>query len=198
MGNPLLNPTLKVKLDYLLRSLAERRLCLEVYSTARSPWEQAFLWRKSRSRDEVNRAITKLRMEGAHWLARVLEETPPVRGRWETNNLPGQSWHQWGEAADFRVLGEGNRVIWTPNHPAYEEVAQTAKKVNLYSGFFWKNRDAQHIQLRADAVRAYYAWSEIDQRMKERYHASDDMYRSLDRAVSVDGGCGSSGLAADG
>lgn len=164
-----LNPAFRVKLDFVLRLAREAGVHLEIFWKVLSPEDQAKLWKKSRSAQEIGQAVTKLRSSGAPFLADVLEKTHTEKGRWETADLPGQSWHQWGEAAAVRVVSETGRTIWSPNHPDYRVLADIAKQVSLSSGFNWSNRDVTHLQLRPDASRAYYPWSQIDREMKRRW-----------------------------
>lgn len=173
-----LNPTLRNKVAYLLQKTTELGLEFELFAARRTPEEQAMLWKKSRGEAEILRAVEKMYESGAVWLAGVLATAPRPYGRWETNQLPGQSWHQWGEAVKVRLVSDTMRVVWNPNHVAYEKLALIARQVNLYPGYLWKNRDAQHVQLRADQVRAYYAWSDIDRLMKEIYDAPVEFQQS--------------------
>lgn len=72
----------------------------------RDPFEQAKLWRQSRSIEEILAAIDELRSVGAPFLAHCLESVGPQHGDPVTNAPPGYSWHQWGEAVDcFWLLG---------------------------------------------------------------------------------------------
>lgn len=165
-----LTPRFRVKLLYVLEELEKEGQHAEVFTTLRDPIQQAVLWMKSRSEQEIGKAISKLNKEKAFWLAGLMEKIHRPFGRWETNNLPGLSWHQWGEAAAIRIVSDSGRVVWNPRNSGYKTLAEAARRVGLTSGFYWKNRDAVHIQLRVDAVRAYYTWSEIDQHMKEKFN----------------------------
>jgi len=166
-----LQPKFRLKLLFIFKQLKERGVPYELFAALRDPQEQAELWMKSRSTKEIVRAIDKLAKQEASWLAKMIINTHRPYGRWQTNNLPGLSWHQWGEAASIRILSDSGRVIWNPNNKGYRVLADLAQMVNLTSGFFWKRRDVVHVQLRPDEVRAYYTWSEIDQLMKEKFDA---------------------------
>lgn len=166
----------RTKLDYTLkRAQQEAQLIVRVYALDRDPWQQAILWRQSRSREEVDQAIEKLIAEGAPYLAQVMQEVGPQYGRWATNNLPGLSWHQYGEAADVVLVSQAGKNIWAGKHPDYERLAVIARRVSLYSGFYWKHQDANHLQLRPEPPRAFYTWQEIDDLMRDRHgRRSDD------------------------
>lgn len=165
-----LAPKFRIKMLYVLKQLEEVSQKVEVFATLVDPWEQAKMWMKSRSEREIELAIRKLEDENALWLVELMKNLHRPYGRWETNDLPGVAWHQWGEAASIRVLSDSGRVVWSPKSPGYKVLAEAARRVGLTSGFYWRHRDVVHIQLRSDAVRAYYTWSEIDQLMKEKFN----------------------------
>lgn len=135
------------------------------FFTRRSPWEQARLWRQSRGSAEIHRAVAQLEREGAPFLANVILSVGPQHGRWATNALPGQSWHQWGEALDCFALVDG-RAVWSRQHPAYRAYAERAREMGLTAGFFWRRQDAVHVQRTSGTVRAKWTWPEIDAIMR--------------------------------
>lgn len=164
---------MSAKVDFILKTTRNEGLHFRVYTKARDPWEQARLWRQSRSHEEIQRAILKLRQEGALFLADILASVGPQYGRWATNNLPGQSWHQYGEAIDVVLVSTAEKTVWNGSNPAYERLAKIAVKVGLHSGFYWKSRDANHLQLRPDAARAYYSWAELSRLSQLKYESWD-------------------------
>jgi len=164
-----LKPKFRLKLLFIFEQLTKKGIGFEMFAAVRTPQEQAELWIKSRSTKEIKDAVAKLSKQGAPWLSRMVKTTHRPYGRWETNNLPGLSWHQWGEAASIRILSNSGRVIWNPNNEGYRILADLAQMVSLTSGFFWKRRDVVNVQFRADAVRAYYTWAEVDREMKEKF-----------------------------
>lgn len=135
------------------------------FFTRRSPWEQARLWRQSRGTKEIHEAVKRLEREGAPFLAKVLLEVGGQHGRWATNALPGQSWHQWGEAVDCFALVEG-RAVWSRRHPAYKAYAERAVNEGLHAGYYWRRPDAVHLQLGSGSVRGRWSWPEIDAIMR--------------------------------
>tara|TARA_R110000803_G_scaffold28011_13_gene65168 strand:- start:468 stop:1010 length:543 start_codon:yes stop_codon:yes gene_type:complete len=141
---------------------------LRVFYTRRDVWEQARLWRQSRTGGEIRSAIRKLEQSGAGWLAEVVHDVGPQYGRWATNALPGLSWHQHGEAVDAFVSVRG-RAVWASGHPGYRAWAEAAKAAGLVSGYFWDKRDAVHVQARRDRVRNLYSWQELDQLMQAEF-----------------------------
>ena len=150
----------------------ERHHGIQVRSAhmARNPWTQARLWRQSRTRERVEQAYRQLEHLGMVWLRAVLEDVGPQRtGPWLTNALPGQGWHQWGEAIDYFILNPDGSANWDGNHRGYLVLGEEAARLGLTAGYFWKHRDPGHIQMRRERVRDVYTPSQIDQLMKERW-----------------------------
>ena len=138
---------------------------LRPFYTRRDPWTQAKLWRQSRSTAQINKAIKMLKDMGVTWIATVLESVGPQFGRWATNALPGQSWHQFDEGVDCFVLNKQRNACWSSRHPGYICYAQHAKEVGLFAGFFWEHPDAVHLQKREYKVLNYFTWHEIEERL---------------------------------
>lgn len=140
------------------------------FFTVRDVWEQARLWRQSRAWPEIEAAVAMLRTEGAPWLADVLEGVGPQYGRWATNALPGQSWHQWGEAMDCFVLEDGG-AVWDGRHQSYLIYAIVARRLGLTAGYWWPKRpDAVHVQRpKENSPATLYPLSEINRVMEQRY-----------------------------
>lgn len=166
----LLVPGFKPKVEGLLGALMREGFHLRPFFTLRDPWTQARLWRQSRGIQEVNRAAEMLARERAYFLRQALVEVGPQHGRWATNALPGQSWHQWGEAVDCFVL-EGSRAKWSRSHPGYKRYAELAEGMGLTAGYFWpgSKQDAVHVQVRTSSVRSLYTWAKIDEEMRNRF-----------------------------
>jgi peptidoglycan L-alanyl-D-glutamate endopeptidase CwlK len=93
----LLEPTFRNHVDQLLSDCESEGISMTVYFTDRSPYEQAVLWRQSRTTEQIVRAVSTLQDNGASFLANCLEVVGPHQGRKVTNALPGLSWHQWGK-----------------------------------------------------------------------------------------------------
>lgn len=167
-------PAMRPKVDFLLKKTRELGLDFHVFKGVVDPWTQARQWRQSRSLREIEDALEKLSKAGATHLAKILEEVGPQYGRWATNNLPGQSWHQYGEAVALMLVSPAGRTIWSVSHPGYQTLAELAPTVGLHSGWHWKHRDVNHLQLKPDAVRAYYSWAELDAMIHRRYGTQDD------------------------
>lgn len=157
------------RVDVVLEDCAARGVEMRPFFTIRSPHEQARIWRRSRTGGQIGRAIARLRDAGAPWLADVLDGVGPQYGNWGTNALPGQSWHQYGEALDCYWLVDGE-VSWdTTDAPdnGYRIYAQEAEANGLTS-LGPSIGDWAHIQWRPDAAPAY-DWPTIDRMMRERF-----------------------------
>jgi len=144
---------------------------LRPFFTFRDPWTQARLWRQSRTFDQIIKARDRLAAAGAPYLSRVLMDAGPSSGKWATNALPGQSFHQFGEAVDCFVVGPNGEAIWDDRHPGYKFYAERAQFHGLTAGYFWgSSPDAVHIQFRpASSPLHILSWPQIDKAMKERF-----------------------------
>lgn len=177
----LLEPDFRESVIRLLAHCEKRGHILRPFFTVRDVYEQARLWRQSRPWPQIETAINDLTREGALWLAGVLESVGPQSGKWATNALPGQSWHQHGEAIDCFVLDqECNTAIWNAKHEGYRVYAKEAVTLGLDPGYYWQRRDAVHVQNNAGRVLDKYTWAKLDELMKERFGSEEE------RAVRVD------------
>ncbi|MGD8379618.1 MAG: M15 family metallopeptidase [Gammaproteobacteria bacterium] len=145
------------------------------FFTLRTPFEQGKLWRQSRSTEQIQRELRKLRDRGAPFLAHCIESVGPQYGRHVTNAIPGFSWHQWGEAVDCFWLVDSN-AEWSTRKKhngknGYRNYAELAKDLDLTAGGFWRSiKDWPHVQKRPEAHPGkLYLLSEIDQTMERRF-----------------------------
>jgi hypothetical protein len=82
------------------------------YDTLRSPFEQAKLWRQSRSTQQINAQIAEFTNAGADFLAHCLKSVGPQSGKPVTYAPPGLSWRQWGKSMDAFWLVNGD-AVWS-------------------------------------------------------------------------------------
>jgi peptidoglycan L-alanyl-D-glutamate endopeptidase CwlK len=165
----ILEPEFREKIEKVLEGCKRRGFELRPFFTVRDVLEQARLWRQSRPLTEIERVVRKLRREGASFIADSIEKVGPQYGRWATNNLPGQSWHQWGMAIDCFVIPDDGHSVWSSKHPGYLAYAEESRSLGLTAGYFWTRQDAVHVQNYKEGVRSRYTWVEINQEMKERF-----------------------------
>lgn len=141
----LLEPGFRGELERLVAALRDQGHEFRLSTTLRTPWQQARLWRQSRTRETVSARIVDLRSSGAGYLADVLEAVGPQSGPPVTRAIPGLSLHQWGEAADLFLVERG-AAVWDPGHAGYHALAITAETIGLHSGRSFG--DAPHVQAR--------------------------------------------------
>jgi hypothetical protein len=160
----------KDNVSRLLAACAELGIEMRPFVVLRSPQEQAKLWRQSRTTSEIESAITSLDDGGACWLAHVVRDVGPQVGRWATNALPGQSWHQYGLAVDCYWLSRG-KAIWSDKTKVrkvngYRVYAKEADALGLTN--LGKIGDWVHVQS-SSAGSPPGSWTEINARMKQRW-----------------------------
>lgn len=169
------NPDLKTKILRVIRRCRARGCEMRPNNGLRDPFDQARLWRQSRSGEEIRAKILEFRAGGAEFLAECLDSVGPQHGQKVTDTPPGFSWHQWGEALDCFWLVDG-KAEWSTRKlvsgvNGYQIYADEAKRAGLTAGGHWKTfKDWPHVQLRkASNVAAVMSLTEIDAAMRERY-----------------------------
>ena len=165
----LLAPEFRADVERLLDALRAQGHEFRLSTTLRTPWQQARLWRQSRTRATISERVVALRRAGAEHLAHVLESVGPQSGRPVTNAIPGLSWHQWGEAADLYLVVDG-AAVWDAGHPGYHALAITAESLGLKSGRSFG--DPPHVQARRTEPSALPIL-EVDAEMRERFGLSE-------------------------
>lgn len=161
----------------LLSKCEEKGVKMVPCETLRSPFLQASYWRQSRNDEKTIAAISRLKEQGADFLAYCVERAATKKGPKITNALPGYSWHQWGEAIDcfWEINGKAiwDMTILSNGVNGYEVYANEAKKLGLDAGFFWKSiKDAPHVQYQEyDSPADVYTIAEINEMMKDFYSA---------------------------
>jgi len=139
---------------------------LRPYCTKRDVWEQARLYRQSRTWTEIKEMMCRLEEEGGTFLSKVILEVGPQYGRWVTNAPPGFSWHQYGEACDLFVQ-ENYKAIWNPTHPGYLSLHENSKKRGLTT--LESINDPNHCQLKKHSPNFYYKVETMDKLMRSMY-----------------------------
>jgi len=174
----LIDQQLKEKALDLIDRCRQRGFEMRPSAGLRDPFEQARLWRQSRSIEEIRKQIATLKAQGADFLAHCLDSVGPQHGDPVTNALPGYSWHQWGEAVDCFWLLDG-RAEWSTTRKingenAYRVYAQQATAVGLTAGGLWPRlKDWPHVQLRTASSPSALGVQEIDRVMRERFGEPD-------------------------
>jgi peptidoglycan L-alanyl-D-glutamate endopeptidase CwlK len=141
-------------------------------SGLRGPVAQAKLWCGSRCVQEIMEAKARLLRAGAPRMANLLREEYACSHPPRTNHLPGQSWHQWGEAMDYCLIVPGVGAAWkgTP----YSLMKKVAKEAGITSSMGWSiAKDSNHVQLQESytplVAKFNMSWTDVDRRMWEVY-----------------------------
>lgn len=181
-------PELKLAMKHVFRELQSIGLEMKPYYTERSPWEQARIWRSTRTSTEIYHAIDQLRNDDADYLAGIIlavgvQYSPPgVKGHL-TNALPGNSWHQWRNAIDCFWVVE-SRAEWSINKTipvrngtlanGYREYARLAQHHGLLSGGLKWGWDWPHVQHpKENSPSDTMSWKVISEQMYKMYGSKE-------------------------
>lgn len=130
------------------------------YYGIRTLREQAKIWRRSRTTEEVNALTEKLLDVGAYYAAYTLARVgPQPMGPWGTNTFL-HSYHLIGEACDMFIDGD------TAGGPVYDVLAKEAIKLGLTPGRNFSHPDSGHIQLRSEELSKTYSMKEMNDILK--------------------------------
>lgn len=124
-------------------------------STYRSPETQARLYRQSRTTHEIKQKMQSLERRGFPELAAIIRAVGPQSGRIGAHVTwvgPGQSWHQYGLAADgvpqYDVDHDGDLDLqWDADHRIWRFYGDIVEGKGLVWGGSWRNPDKPHILL---------------------------------------------------
>ncbi len=163
-----------VVINLLFRCM-QRGVEMRPYFTLRDPFEQARLWRQSRSTAQIEAKIAEFEQDGADFLAHCLRSVGPQHGDPVTNTPPGFSWHQWGEAVDCFWLVDG-KAEWSARKTidglnGYHVYAEEAAQLELTPGGHWRSfKDWPHVQFRAASNPGkLMSVTDIDVQMRMRF-----------------------------
>jgi len=161
--------------ELLLQNCLARGIEMRPFHTLRDPFEQARLWRQSRTTEEVKRKIAEFRDAGAGFLAFCLDGVGKQFGRHVTNAPPGLSWHQWGESMDCFWVVE-DEAEWSTTKlinglNGYQVYTEEARELGLTpGGLFKKLKDFPHMQFSpASSPLIVLSLQQINQMMQERF-----------------------------
>lgn len=168
-----LRPTIR----QLISDCRAKGVELTPYFTLRTPWEQARLWRMTRGKSVIGRRCEHLRAEGAGYIADVITSVGPqypgpgIKGH-VTHVVPGQSWHNWGEAVDFYLKDEDGDIDWSGKGPGYTTFGETAEELGLTWGGRWTSPfDPGHVQQPPMGVLDFFGddWSELSDTLQRKF-----------------------------
>lgn len=138
-------PEFRDKLKVLISKLPFEVL---FYCTGRSCQEQAKLWRQSRQIETIKKKAAVLEKYGHENLAKILIDVGPQHGPHVTHAGPGESWHNYWQAADC-VPVVGGKLLWDVSRSKayWDEIGKQALALELNWGGNWpKWADYPHIQ----------------------------------------------------
>ena len=158
------------KFAALLARCEHRGAEMRPFCTIRDPFEQARLWRQSRTLGEIVKRCAELRDQGAPRIAACIEAVGPQSGRWATNAVPGFSWHQHGEAMDCFAVVHGRASWENPDPPAYSPYRAYATEAAAL-GLGLVRGDAVHVQLRKKEPHHIFEVARLDNMMAARFPA---------------------------
>lgn len=158
-----LQPEFRETVEAVLHALASHESAsyqFRPYSTLRTAFEQAKLWRQSRSTQEIATTCQRLRQQGAPRIAACIESVGPQYGKKVTNAVPGYSWHCYGWAVDCVLVNRDGAYDWDASARGYIVYAQVAREHGLKPGRDFG--DAPHIQMYAHEPHHQQTAADID------------------------------------
>jgi hypothetical protein len=161
------------KLTQLLARCRSLGLDFRISQGLRTPQTQALYYCSwdQRTPADIDKAAAKMVNKGAPWLASLLTDLRdvPRKKQWQTSQLPGSGWHQWGEAADCYCFRNG-KLVSSGADPCYATYAEEAERLGLTAGYYFSQQDSGHVQARSMAgATDVYTWPYIDTVMKARF-----------------------------
>lgn len=162
-----LNPEFLERVEAVLAKVRSEGFVMRPFFGLRSPFEQAKLWRQSRTWDEIEMKMEELKKAGAYRLAACIGYVGPSRGARVTNAIPGMSWHQYGEAVDCFAVDRFGRADWNSASPAYKSYVRAARLLGLKAGADFD--DTVHIQLRQKEPHQVYSVVEIEKILADKW-----------------------------
>jgi hypothetical protein len=161
-------PEFRAKVVAALKALADEGSVFRPYFTLRDPVTQARLWRQSRSKAVVDQQVAGLRAQSCDFIAACFDKAGPADGPWATNALPGQSWHQYGEAVDCFLVDASGSPVW--ESPKYGRFGQVGDQNGMWwGGHFgdndhWQNR-------RTEPPESFGSLKQINDALAQRWGA---------------------------
>jgi peptidoglycan L-alanyl-D-glutamate endopeptidase CwlK len=146
-------PELQEKAFKVIEECKKQGVDLLIYCTFRSFEEQAFLYKKTRSEEEVRIRYPYLKSLNLDFIIEILEKVKvpfvTIASRHVTYALPGQSWHNYGKAFDAVPIYNG-KPLWRTNNVEWQIYGKIATKNSLEWGGNWKRFcEYPHVQLPA-------------------------------------------------
>ena len=110
----LLIPAFRKLLTDAITATQARGFQIEPMLTLVPPSEQAAMWKQGRTATEAELKSLALDNAGAHFLADCIRFARPKETNRVTDDLPGTSWYQWGEAASVVWVDGSHKLNYSP------------------------------------------------------------------------------------
>ncbi|CAB4143050.1 hypothetical protein UFOVP434_68 [uncultured Caudovirales phage] len=150
--NDLIYP-FRIQIEKVIKNLVKKKINAFPVVTLEGPLVQARKFCAGRTNLQISTAIEGFSLMGCPNLQKIMEiafsELRKNRkiGQKLTNNLPGQSWHQWGEAVDFE-LKTATKKSSENTDILYKNLQIEAEALNLTCGNSSKKLSRlNHLQL---------------------------------------------------
>jgi hypothetical protein len=166
----LLIPAFRRLLLEAIETTKKRGFVFEPIVTLLTPLDQARLWKQGRTAIDAELKSLALENVQASYLADCIRTAKVHETNLVTNDIPGQSWHQWGEAATVVWIDNNQKLNYSPTYKAYptnlngyavfgEEAVKLGLVMSRYS----------EVQLRPKTPEDYYNIKSINDEMQKRY-----------------------------
>src|SRR4051794_36330796 len=132
-------PEFRANVTRGLAALAGEGLPFKPYFTLRDPVKQAGFWRQSRSKAVVDDKLQELTGLGCDFIVACFEKAGSQNGPRVTGALPGESWHQWGEAVDCFLEDAAGNAIW--ESPKYARFGTVGDSNGMWWGGHFNDND---------------------------------------------------------
>ena len=144
------DPQFRISVQELVRLCAQQGLEIRIYCTIRTCEEQAKLFRRSRTKKEIDQRAQSLTDRGYPFLSDSLLSVGAQSGKLGahlTNAAPGESFHQYGLAADGAPFVAG-KFLWDASAPEWLVYGATARYLGLtWAGDWTSFKEFPHVQM---------------------------------------------------
>jgi len=146
------------KLVNVIRDSLAIGMALDIRVGTLNVQQQAKLWRRSRTDNEIDHGIFELEQENCPFLAEVLRRANSPAGVAVTGDMPGFTWQNFGEEVE----------IHSTSHSIATDLMKIAKKYDLTVGESFLGNVSLRKSPFSTPLEVYKA-SEIDKLMQEKW-----------------------------
>lgn len=124
-------------------------------------YDEARIWRRSRSGTQFEFLLAQLKANGAHYAASVLEGVEIQKPGFHGTDTFLYNYHLLGKAVDVRLVGK------PCDSDHYDLLAEEAIKLGLTPGRYFRNMKSGHIRLGEKNLEDIYTMAEMDEILKK-------------------------------